>query len=146
MTLTSWHPPQGTDIRASGFVDLCVFLNIFNCHNCSKIYRAFVRKTVLTLGPYTWEVPSDLVIGAPSWWRAWWDGSWPHHSRQSEQWLWQKGFIKALGGRGQQPDVTLRFPSCAAWGKDAWLQQWRSDTSNPTQSAISNRSLNLNSH
>lgn len=56
---------------------------------------------------------------------------------QSDQWLWQRGFIKALGGRGQQPDVTLRFPSSAAWGKDAWLRQCWSDTSNLTQSAIS---------
>ena len=56
------------------------------------------------------EGPSDLTIGAP--W-ACWGVSWPHHSHQSDQWLWQRGFIKGLGGRGQQPDVTLRFPSSA---------------------------------
>lgn len=40
---------------------------------------------------------------------------------QSDQWLWQRGFIKSQSGGGQQPDVTFKFPSCAAWGKDTWL-------------------------
>lgn len=57
-----------------------------------------------------------------------WGVSWPHHSRQSHQRLWHSGgIIKALGGRSQQPDVTLRFPSSTGWGKDTGLRQKRSD-------------------
>lgn len=92
----------------------------FSCCNCS------VRKTL----PPKWEGPSDpateaatLVVSVCCW-----RVSWPHHSRQPDQRLWHRGgIIKAPGGRGQQPDVTLRFPSSTGWGKDTGLWKKRSD-------------------
>lgn len=70
--------------------------------------------------------------------RQWWVSvcccrvSWPHHSRQPDQRLWHRGgIIKGLGGRGQQPDVALRFPSSTGWGKDTGLRKKRSDPLRP---------------
>lgn len=123
-----------------------VFDTASNCYSCSKKYRTRVRKTVHVFGLTQGRGRQTWPERLPSLWWTRWGVSWPHHSRQSDQWLWQRGFIKALGGRSQQPDVTLRFPSSAAWGKDTWLRQWRSDNSNPAQSATFSQTLNLNSH
>lgn len=98
---STWHLSQTTDTRA--LRKFMVFQMASNCHSCSQKYRAYyVTKAVPAVdlthgrGHQTWPQ------GLPGWWWAWWwCVSWPHHSRKSDQWLWQRGFNKALGGRGK---------------------------------------------
>lgn len=93
------------------------FRKLYSCFNCS------VRKTALAVnrhrggafrpghrGSVAWASPlASPSLSAPS------SSSW------SDKWVWQCGFIKSQSSGGQQPDVTFKFPSCAAWGKDTWL-------------------------